>query len=126
MSILKRKGEGTMTHFEDFDHAPGQNPHKYFHNLCIEFRKTLTKTKNPNLLEIEMEKLINASKQMQWKEEKKHFWKKSEGEKTLDKVWTEFSRYVKTLRQDPKNADATDLLRAFSEVERLVEALKVV
>ncbi len=115
-----------MDHLENYGHILGQNPHKYFHNLCIEFKKILQKSKDPALLEIEMEKLINASKQMKWKTEKKEIWKKDEGEKVLCKVWNEFSRYMQELKKNPKNAVAKDLMDSLWEVERLLASLKVV
>jgi hypothetical protein len=110
---------------ENYGHFLGQNSNKYFHNLCIEFVKTLHQSKDPNRLEIEMEKVINASKQMNWKKEKKSVWKKEDGEKALNRVWSEFSRYVQSLRKKENESNLKELLEALSEVQRLVDALKV-
>ena len=91
-----------------------------------EFKKAVQKSRDPMLLEIEMEKLINASKEMTWKTKKKEIRKKDEGEKALCKVWNEFSRYIQALKKNPKNAEAMELMDALSEIERLIESLQVV
>ncbi len=115
-----------MEHLGNYEHTLGQDSHKYFHNLCIEFKKFVQKSKDPALLEIEMERLINASKQMKWKREKQEIWKKDAGEKAMGKLWNEFSRYVLTLKKNPEKADAKDLIEALCTIESLVEQLKVV
>jgi len=109
----------------NFSTNPGQSPHKYFYNLCLQFKKKLNTIKDVDVLEDEMQSLINASKDLNWKEPKHHVYKKSEGEKILDKVFSEFKRYSNDLRSKEKNANAQDLLYALDELKDLIERDKV-
>jgi hypothetical protein len=110
----------------NFSSPTGQEPRHYFRNLCFEFKKTINKTKDSNTLEIEMENIINACKDLKWKEPKnKDVWKKAEGEKALLKLFAEFKRYVKELKENSSNANNKYLLDALDEIIKLIESQKV-
>ena len=109
----------------NFSTSPGQSPHKYFFNLCLQFKKKLKSIKDVDVLEDEMQSLINASKELKWIEPKHHVYKKNEGEKILDKIFSEFKRYSKDLRDNSKKANPQDLTYALDELQDLIERDKV-
>ncbi|MBS0616310.1 MAG: hypothetical protein JSR58_07165 [Verrucomicrobia bacterium] len=109
----------------NFSGAPHEEPHRYFRNACIAFKKTVHETKDLNLLQDEMEKFINAAKQMNWHPKTTGTYHKDEGAKAADKVWKEFDRYFRDLTKDAKAASPKDLLEALTEVERLIHNLKI-
>lgn len=106
----------------NFGSAPGQSPHKYFFNLCHEFKKILQVNKDVKELEVEMMKFINASKEMIWKEDKHHQFKKPMGLKAVDRFYGELRRYLLQLAK-PTSIDPVvqDVVEALEEVIRLVE-----
>lgn len=104
-----------------FAMRPGQDPHNYFRNLCIEFKKLLKDSDDIDLLQDEMLILINASKEMKWNEDHKKPLKQEVGEKAMAKLWHEFQRYIDGLEKSPAKANRQDLLDAFNEVERLLK-----
>ena len=108
-----------------FSMPPGQNPHSYYRNLCIEFKKILNETKDILILQKEMNKLLSASKEMNWKEEKLEIWKKNDGKKAIDKVWYEFKRYIHDLQTSKEKANTQDLLDAIEEIQRQVSNLDI-
>ena len=105
--------------------APGEEPHHYFRNVCISFKKTLNSSKNIIELQTEMDRFINAAKQMHWHQKNEEIWRKDEGEKAANKVFDEFRRYVKDLESSPEKAVVQDLLDAISNIERLIGNLKI-
>ncbi|MBI5346091.1 MAG: hypothetical protein HZB76_02990 [Chlamydiae bacterium] len=109
----------------NFSSPTGQDPHKYFRNLCKAFIKMVKEPTDFDTLEFEMEKMINASKAMKWHNNPKGVYKKTDGEKALDKVFDEFKRYIKTIRTSPSQASTTYLLGALDEVLRLSESQQV-
>ena len=109
-----------------FSKNPGQDPHSYFRNICIEFRKVINSSKNIDELQQIMNDFINASRQMIWKREKHQTYKKDEYEKAADKVFSEFTRYIEDLEQNPKSVISQDLLDALNEIERLIKSNKVI
>lgn len=109
----------------NFASSPGEELHSYFRNLCLEFKKIVKKSKDIDELQIEMEKFINASRDMNWHHKSTGVYHKEEGEKATGKVWKEFKRYLFELLDHPEDANPQNLLDALAEVERLVEALKV-
>lgn len=104
---------------------PGQDPHKYFRNLCIEFIKLLKRSKDVELLQIEMEKLFNASKDLTWKEDHNKPLKQEVGEKALAKVWHEFKVYIGQLISGKEGYNFQDLIDALNEVEVMIKAFEV-
>ena len=108
----------------NFAKGPTEEPHRFFRNLCIEFRNTIKSSKDSSKLEWEMERFLDASKQMNWHHKNTGVYHKDEGEKAALKVWSEFNRYVADIKGNKSTANPQDLLDALNEVERLVNNLK--
>ncbi len=108
----------------NFSGSPGEELHRYFRNLCLEFKKAIKTSKDSLELQENMERFIDASKQMDWHKKNTGVYHKDQGAKAADKVWTEFSRYIHDLDSRPGAANPQDLLDALGEVERLVNSLK--
>lgn len=98
-----------------FGSRPDKTNHKYFFNLCLDFKKTIAKTPNIEELDFGMQKILDASKEMNWKEPTHHAYKKNEGEKLLNKLFSEFSRYEGSVREG-KLPSTQDLLTALEGV----------
>ena len=109
----------------NFSSSPKEEPHRFFRNICIEFRKTIKTSKDTDKLQEEMERFLNTSKDMNWHHHNGAVYRKDEGEKACDKVWKEFDRYFKALQSQAFKANPQDLLEALGEVERLIHSLKV-
>lgn len=109
----------------NFSAPPGEEPHRYFRNICIEFKKLLKSTKDMDALQIEMEKFLNAAKALDWRHKTSGVYHKDQGEKAADKVWTEFKRFIMVLATNPHRANPHDLIDAVSDIERLIESLNV-
>jgi hypothetical protein len=109
----------------NFSEQPAEDPHKYFRNILIQFRKTIKSSKDADLLQDQMAQFIDASRQMNWHHKQSGVYHKDQGEKAADKVWTEFKRYAQDLQMHPHQANPQDLLEALGEIERLVNSLKV-
>jgi len=109
----------------NFSRPTGQELHHYFRNLCLEFKKTLHNTKDVETLQVEMDKIINACKDLKWKEPKHDIWKKTEGEKAILKLFAEFKRYIKDLRCEPEKVSSQYVLTALDEIIKLIESQKV-
>lgn len=108
-----------------FKVPPGQDPHSYFKNLCIEFKKLLKESKDTDLLQNEMVKLINASKDLQWNEDHKKPLKWEAGEKAISKVWDEFKIYINQLSSEKEDYNYQDLLDAIEEIQRMIDNFDV-
>jgi hypothetical protein len=108
----------------NFSGQPGEDLHHHFRNLCLVLKKTLRTSKNREELREVMEQFLSASKEMKWEHVKSDVFHKDEGIKAVSKVQTEFDRYVKELSRGAQPA-FQNLLDALSEVERLVNSLKV-
>jgi|GEM_PF-1382059 len=108
----------------NFGKGPTEEPHRFFRNVCIQFRKTILSSKDHKLLEPEIENFINASKEMNWHVKNSDVYHKDPGEKAVQKVLSECDRYYKALISDPSSAIAQDLLDALDEVERLINNFK--
>ena len=108
----------------NFSGAPGEELHRYFRNVCNEFKKTVKSSKELEKLNWEMERFIDISKQMNWHQKPSAVFHKDEGAKATTKVISEFQRYMQSLEAEQKNANPHYLLEALSEVERLIQNLK--
>jgi hypothetical protein len=108
----------------NFGQNPTEEPHRFFRNVCIQFRKAILSSKNYQMLESEIENFINASKEMNWHVKNSDVYHKDQGEKAVQKVLSECDRYYKSLITDPSSAVAQDLIEALAEVERLVDNFK--
>ncbi|NGX63411.1 MAG: hypothetical protein KR126chlam6_00822 [Candidatus Anoxychlamydiales bacterium] len=104
-----------------FSSNPDQDPHKYFKNILIAFKKEINAAVDINELQDKMQTLLNASKVMYYTDTRsKSIFHKPETKKSLDKVFKEFDRYILTIQKDPSKANAQDLLDAISLVEALL------
>ncbi len=106
---------------ESYSASPGEEPHHYFRNVCIEFRKAVVEKRSLDDLDRKMEKFINASKQMEWKHPKSGTYRKDEGVKAAEKVWKEFKRF----HENTDGATEQDLVEAIMDMERLIDSLEV-
>lgn len=109
---------------ENFGKNPTEEPHRFFRNVCIQFKKAIRSSKDYKTLEPEIENFINASKQMNWHLHSDDVYRKDQGEKAVQKVLAECDRYYKMLISDPSSAVSQDLLDSLEEVERLIHNLK--
>lgn len=109
----------------NFSKSPTEEPHRFFRNVCIRFRKAILSSKDYTLLEPEIENFINASKEMNWHVKTTDVFRKNAGEKAVQKVLSECDRYFKTLISNPSSSIAQDLLDSLDEVERLIDNLDV-
>ena len=109
----------------NFSSAPSQSPQKYFYNVCVQFKKQINDGITPEVLEEQMQTLINASKDMIWKEPKHDVWKKQEGEKIVDKIFAEFMRFVKDLREKRETTSSQDLLEALDQLMQMIKNERV-
>ena len=110
---------------KSFSSSPGQSLHKYFLNLCIEFRKELEEKKELKVLQEKMINIINAAKDMDFLKKRSDVWGKEETDKGMRRFLDEFKRYVSDVESDVEKADEKDLLKALEEVERLVKSLEI-
>lgn len=109
----------------NFSGSPNEDLHRDFRNLCMDIKNKIKTSKDPNELEWEIERFVDASKQMNWHHKSSDVFKKEEGDKTTHKVYMEFKRYVNELKFNKAKASTKDLLDAFSELEKLIQSYKV-
>lgn len=100
-----------------FCRPPGESPHHYYRNVVLEFKKILQQTRDLDQLLIIMEKLLNASKEMTWKECRKNVWRKEEGDKAIQKLFHEFKRYLSDLNSNPKKATTQYMCDVLDEIK---------
>jgi len=106
---------------KSFSSLPNQDPHKYFKNLLIAFKKEIKGAIDVAALQEKMETIINAAKEMKYTDpHKKSIFHKPETEKALNKVFSEFDRYILTYQKDPAKTEDQDLLDAIAIVESLL------
>jgi len=104
-----------------FSSLPNQDPHKYFRNLLIAFKKEIKTSIDIKALQEKMQTLINASKEMKYLDKHKNsIYHKPETDKALSKIWNEFDRYIMTYQKTPNKANPQDLLDAISLVESIL------
>ncbi len=104
---------------------PGEELHRFFRNTCIEFKKLVHSTRDIDLLQEEMQKFIDVSRQMDWHHKTTGVYHKDEGEKLADKVYAEFKRYIEALQETPEQANPSDLLLTLDLMEQMVNSFKV-
>ena len=109
----------------NFESAPGQEPHRAFRNLCIEFKKILKSSKKVAELNRVMEKFIDEGKQMNWHAKTTGVYHKDEGKKLTEKVLSEYQRYVKDLEPYLNRADPSPVIEALILLEQFVSNFKV-
>ncbi len=89
----------------NFSRAPGENSHRVFRNVCVELKRTIQKTpKNKKLLLVQMDRFLDASKNMHWKqsEKNKSVYHKDEKTKAVDRVFEIFKRYLEDVEDSPQ------------------------
>lgn len=109
----------------NFSSMPGEEPHRIFRNICIDFKKCIKSSKNIDDLQEQMLRFINASKQMNWQHHQSGVYHKESGDKACDKVWAEFKRYIMGLATKNSEISAQDLINALADVEKMIESFKV-
>ena len=91
---------------------PSQSPHKYFKYLLVSFKKEIINFSKIEELEEKMQAIINAAKDLTFIDNhKKNIFHKPEAEKILDRIFSEFKRYITTLKKE-KNTSSQDLLKS--------------
>ncbi len=103
---------------------PGESLHKYYLNLCYDFKKKIETTRDPSELEERMVTLINASRDLDWRETKHSKYKKPEAEKIFNHFINELARYTTNLREGHKT-ETQDLLDSLDELILLLESRKL-
>lgn len=108
-----------------FNGMPIEEQSHYYRNVCLEFKKTIQTSKDPELLLEQVDRFLSASREVQWPHETSAKYHKDEAEKAVQKVANEFRRYLHELEGDPEKAQNVDLLNALKIVESLIDQLKV-
>jgi hypothetical protein len=104
-----------------FSSNPDINPRKYFKNLLISFKKEINSSNNLNILQDQMQAILNAAKDLNYKDHENNAkYRKEESEKALKKVFSEFYRYFISLSKKEKT-NPQDLLDSIKMVEVLIE-----
>ncbi len=104
-----------------FSSLPDEDPHKYFKNLIIDFKKEIEGALDVEALQEKMQTIINASKEMKYLDNHQTgVYHKSATTKALSKIWKEFDRYIMTAQKTPNKANPQDLLDAIAIVESLL------
>ena len=115
-----------MTLPPSFSGLPDEEQHHYYRNVCLEFKKTIKSSKDVEQLQRQIDRFLNASKQVQWPpHEPSSIYRKDEVEKAVQKVANAFRRYIQELESDATRANPQDLLDTLSMVETMVGKLKV-
>ena len=109
----------------NFSGPPGEELHRYFRNVVIEFKKMLGSSKDARQLEQEVDRFLDTSRQMNWHHKNEATYHKDAGDKAVAKVLNEATRYIQALqKKTPTQANPKDLLDALAEVERLILSQK--
>lgn len=104
-----------------FSSMPDQDPHKYFKNLLLDFKKEIEGAVDIEVLQEKMQGIINASKEMKYHDNHpKSVYHKPATTKALSRIWKEFDRYIYTAQNNPDQANSQSLLDAIAIVESLL------
>lgn len=71
---------------------------RHFRNSFLQLKKTIQSSKNIEELNLQMEHFINTNRQITWPHHTSDVFHKDEAEKAVEKVVTEFRRYIKDLQ----------------------------
>ncbi len=102
---------------------PEESLVRRYRNILIQFKKTLQSTTDIRELQQEMEHFLNINRQVIWPHQTSGIFRKDEAEKAVDKVVTEYQRYVKDLKHHD-SPSTQDLLDALLMVESMLGKLK--
>lgn len=108
-----------------FSGTPDEEQSHYYRNVCLEFEKVIKSDASLDRLHQEMERFLNASKEVHWPHHTDDKYHKDVVEKAVSKVVAEFRRYVKMKESEPEKAQNEDLLRALKLVQAQVDMLRV-
>lgn len=108
----------------NFSGPPGEELHRSFRNICVEFQKTIKSSKDILELDQQIDSFIDISKQMDWHHKNSGVYHKDPGAKACDRVCSEYMRYRTLLQKDEINANPQDLVDALVQVEQLIRGLK--
>jgi len=108
----------------NFSGLPGEEIRHYFRNLCIDFRKAV-KDKDRGEIEQQMQRFIDASRQIDWHHKTSGAFHKDAAEKAAGKVFNECKRFIADLAAKPAEANSRYLLEALTIIEEMVERLKI-
>lgn len=108
----------------NFTGVPREQLHHHFRNVCIEFKKVIKSSKDINDLEIQMDRFINVCKGIDWPQKNSDVFRKNQVEKNINKVLTEYKRYITALKENSDTAPSQDLINAISEVNTLFQNSK--
>jgi hypothetical protein len=97
---------------------------RHFRNTLLQFKKALQTSKDSTELHVQMEHFLNASRQVTWPHHTCDVYHKDEAEKAVDKVITEFQRYIKDLEHPTSLASSKDLMDALFVVESMLDRIK--
>lgn len=108
-----------------FSGLPVEEQCHYYRNVCLEFEKAIKANKDIAVLQQEMERFLNASREVQWPHHTDGVYHKDVIEKAVQKVVTEFQRFIHTKETEPKKAQHEDLLNALQLLKGQIDQLKV-
>ena len=109
----------------NFSGPPGEELHRYFRNVVIEFKKMLKTTQDISQIEQEIERFLDTSRQMNWHHKNDGVYHKDAGDKAVAKVLNESKRYIESIqRKSSESLTSQHLLDALSEVEQLILSQK--
>jgi len=103
---------------------PEETMVNHFLNALRQLKKTVRDSKDTEELQIQIEHFINVNRRVSWPHPTSGVFHKDEAEKAVEKVVTEFQRYIKDLQNDPSPKSYQDLIDAISLVEAMEDRLK--
>lgn len=109
----------------NFSGMPQEQLHHHFRNVCLEFKKVVKSSKDVEELELQMDRFMNVFKGMDWPHKNSDVLRKNPQDKVLNRLITEYKRYLEDLRTNAEKALPQDLINALSEAEGLLETTKV-
>lgn len=103
---------------------PEEKSIRHFRNALLQLKKTIQSSTDVDELKMNMEHFIHVTRKVAWPHQTNEIFRKDEAEKALDKVLTEFQRYIKGLQHQKAKESPQDLLDALLIVETMIDQLK--
>jgi hypothetical protein len=107
-----------------FSGYPEETLIRRFRNSLLQFKKTIQSSKDIAELKSEMDQFISINHQVVWPHHTSGVYRKDDAEKAVDKVLTEYQRYIKALQLHKPHTSYQDLLDAILIVESMIDQLK--
>lgn len=107
-----------------FTGIPGETPIAHFRRLITHLKKVLPAMKDPEQLEMEMQRFVGACRSLVWKDDKIDIHHVSDGEKAAQRVVREFKRYITDVTRN-SDVSAQDLIDSLANIESLIQEHKV-